>query len=47
MQCVCVYQVRAEERAEERERDRELVAALASKDDSLTGHERRLAEEAR
>ena len=44
---VCVCQLKVEQQAEERERDRELVAVLVGRDDALTAHERRLAEEAR
>lgn len=45
--CVCVYQLRVRREAEERERDREMVAVLVGRDDALTEHEKRLAEEAR
>ena len=40
-------QLRVRQEAEERERDREMVAVLVGRDDALTAHERRLAEEAR
>lgn len=44
---LCVCQLRVRQEAEERERDREMVAVLVGRDDALTAHERRLAEEAR
>lgn len=43
---VCL-QLREEKEAEERERDKELVAVLVGRDEALTAHEKRLAEEAR
>ena len=39
--------MKMEKEKEERERDREMVAVLVSRDEALTAHERKLAEEAR